>query len=53
MLGELDELGVPYYILVDRVEYSDGFHPEDCPGLVDLWPTEPDGNGQSLTRLVL
>jgi hypothetical protein len=21
--------------------------------LIDLWPTEPDGDGQSLTRLVL
>lgn len=36
MPDELDELGAPYYILVDRVEYSDGVHPEDCPGSVDF-----------------
>ena len=41
------------YIRIDRVTYSDGFHPEDCPGGVDLWPTGPDGSGQSLTRKVL
>jgi hypothetical protein len=32
------------------VNYSDGSHPEDCPGDVDLWPTEADGFGLSLTR---
>jgi len=50
MPGEVDEFGTHYYIRVDRVNYSDGFHPEDCPGGVDLWPTEPDGSGKSLTR---
>ena len=60
--GERLELGMPgdintknerQYIRVDRVNYSDGSHPEDCPGWIDLWPTEPDGSGKSLTRKVL
>ncbi len=37
-----------YYIRVDRVSYSDGFHPFGD----DPWPTEPDGDGMSLTRKV-
>ncbi|MHC4911419.1 MAG: lamin tail domain-containing protein, partial [Planctomycetota bacterium] len=49
--GDLDEYGTPCYIRVERVNYSDGSHPENCPGGVDLWPTEPDGNGLSLTRI--
>jgi hypothetical protein len=52
MPGDVDEFGTRYYIRVDRVSYSDGFHPEDCPGGVDLWPSEPDGGGKSLTRNV-
>jgi hypothetical protein len=44
-------LGMRYYIRVDRVNYSDGSHPEDCPGGVDLWPTEADGGGDSLSRI--
>ncbi len=58
--GEKVELSMPgdvddeyerrYYIRLDRVNYSDGLHPEDCPGGVDLWPTEPDAGGKSLTR---
>jgi len=40
------------YIRVDRVNYSDGSHPEDVPGGVDLWPTEADGGGASLVRKV-
>jgi len=43
--------GIRYYIRVDRVNYSDGSHPEDCPGGIDLWPTEADGDGNSLTRI--
>jgi len=42
------------YIRVDRVNYSDGSHPEnfhELPG--DPWPTGPDGTGQSLHRKVL
>jgi len=50
MPGDVDEFGTRYYIRVDRVSYSDGFHPEDCPGGVDLWPTETNGGGKSLTR---
>jgi hypothetical protein len=49
--GDLDEYSIPCYIRVERVNYSDGSHPEDCPGGVDLWPTEPDGNGLSLVRI--
>ncbi len=40
--------GVRYYIRIDRVNYSDGSHPEG----EDPWPTEPDGTGQSLHRVV-
>ncbi|MFA5422328.1 MAG: lamin tail domain-containing protein [Phycisphaerae bacterium] len=40
-----DEYGdIKYYIRADRVDYSDGSHPDG----VDLWPTEADGNGDSL-----
>jgi hypothetical protein len=53
MPGDIDNAGERYYIRIDRVSYSDGSHPEDCPGLIDLWPTEPDGSGKSLTRKVL
>jgi hypothetical protein len=35
-----------YYIRVDRVNYSDGFHPLG----EDPWPIGADGYGQSLTR---
>ena len=53
MPGERNQDDEPPYIRIDRVNYSDGSHPEDCPGFVDLWPTEPDGSGQSLTRTIL
>jgi len=33
---------------VDRVNYSDGSHPDGDE--LDLWPTQPDGGGYSLTR---
>ncbi|MHC4497788.1 MAG: lamin tail domain-containing protein [Planctomycetota bacterium] len=49
--GDVDEFDTRYYIRIDRVNYSDGSHPEDCPGGVDLWPTEPDGGGASLARI--
>ena len=39
---------VRYYIRVDRVNYSDGSHPVG----EDPWPTEPDGFGKSLMRIV-
>ena len=50
--GDVDLLGTRYYIRIDRVNYSDGSHPEDCPTGVDLWPVEADGLGKSLTRKV-
>jgi hypothetical protein len=43
--------GIRYYIRVDRVDYSDGSHPGGEPGDIDLWPTEADGQGKSLTRI--
>jgi len=52
MPGDTDEEGTRYYIRIDRVTYSDGLHPENCPGGVDQWPTEADGYGKSLSRKV-
>ncbi|MCP4261172.1 MAG: hypothetical protein GY774_27245 [Planctomycetes bacterium] len=52
MPGDVDESGKLYYIRIDRVSYSDGFHPENSPGGVDLWPIESDGEGGSLIRKV-
>jgi len=50
--GDKDEqTGERYYILVDRVVYSDGDHPKT--GYIDPWPTEPDGDGKSLHRITL
>jgi hypothetical protein len=46
MPADVDNQGERYYIRIDRVNYSDG------SGLDDLWPAEPDGQGQSLTRQV-
>jgi len=40
--------GARYYIRVDRVNYSDGSHPIG----EDPWPSEPDGFGKSLMRIV-
>jgi hypothetical protein len=51
MPGDVDLLGTQYYIRVDRVSYSDGSHPEDCPGEIDLWPSGADGGGSSLSRI--
>jgi hypothetical protein len=53
MPGDVDRDGVRQYIRIDRVNYSDGSHPENCPGGVDLWPVEADGNGIALTRKIL
>jgi len=49
--GDVDELGQRCYIRVDRVNYSDGSHAQDMPGNADLWPTEPDAAGASLSRI--
>ena len=46
--GDVDEFGTRYYIRVDRVNYSDGSHPVGD----DLWPSQADGGGKSLTRKV-
>ena len=53
MPGDLDNEVLQHYIRIDRVNYSDGLHPENCPGGVDLWPVEADGNGMVLTRKAL
>jgi hypothetical protein len=50
MPGDTDEYDTRYYIRIDRVNYSDGSHPEDCPGGVDYWPFMTDGYGYSLSR---
>ncbi len=42
-----EELGVRYYIRVDRVNYSDGSHPVG----EDPWPIEADGTGDPLDRI--
>ncbi|MGB2863471.1 MAG: lamin tail domain-containing protein, partial [Sedimentisphaerales bacterium] len=52
MPGDVDKENIRQYIRVDRVNYSDGAHPDDSPGLLDLWPVEADGYGQSLTRRI-
>ena len=53
MPGDVNVSGERQYIRIDRVNYSDGSHPENCPGGIDLWPIEPDGFGLSLSRRVL
>jgi hypothetical protein len=52
MPGDLDADGERKYIRIDRVSYSDGSHPEDCPGGIDLWPVDSDGYGESLARRI-
>ncbi|MFH1718431.1 MAG: hypothetical protein ABIF19_13840, partial [Planctomycetota bacterium] len=52
MPGDVDGQGNRYYIRIDRVDYSDGSHPEATAGSLDLWPIEADGYGLSLTREV-
>ncbi|MHC4726543.1 MAG: lamin tail domain-containing protein, partial [Planctomycetota bacterium] len=51
MPGDIDESGELYYIRVDRVSYSDGFHPENSPDGIDHWPTTPDDGWVSLSRV--
>ncbi len=48
--GEKDEQGVQHYVRMDRVVYSDGYHP-DNPWESDPWPTSPDAGGKSLERI--
>jgi len=52
MPGDIDNENVRQYIRVDRVNYSDGSHPENCPGGIDFWPVEADGDGMALMRKV-
>ncbi|MHC4299758.1 MAG: lamin tail domain-containing protein [Planctomycetota bacterium] len=52
MPGEFDTSGKRFFIRVDRVNYSDGSHPDDAPDSVDFWPIDADGSGASLTRKV-
>jgi len=52
MPGDVNKGGVRQYIRVDRVNYSDGSHPENCPGSIDHWPVEADGGGMALTRKI-
>jgi hypothetical protein len=50
--SDTDELGRTVYTRVDRVVYSDGSHPQDCPEGNDVWPTQADGKGKSLSRKI-
>jgi hypothetical protein len=52
MPGDVDKEGVRYYIRVDRINYSDGSHPENSPSGIDLWPVGPDGYGGALKRRI-
>ena len=52
MPGDIDNEGVHHYIRVDRINYSDGSHPENSPSGIDLWPVGPDGYGGALKRRV-
>jgi hypothetical protein len=51
MPGDVDTQGRRQWIRVDRVNYSDGSHPNDTPGATDPWPLEADGAGYSLSRI--
>jgi hypothetical protein len=52
MPGDVDMAGERHYLRIDRVNYSDGSHHENCPSGIDLWPVESDGQGASLTRKI-
>jgi hypothetical protein len=52
MPGDVDIEGRRQWIRVDRVNYSDGSHPDDTPGADDPWPIDTDGTGYSLSRIV-
>ncbi len=49
--GDVDLAGQRYWIRMDRVNYSDGSHPENAG--TDLWPAGPDGRGWALQRIDL
>jgi len=49
--GDADNDGLRHWMRLDRVVYSDGSRADDFPAGADPWPTEPDGQGSSLTRI--
>ncbi len=49
--GDYDENGDLQYIRIDRVNYSDGTHPEDFDDITDPWPPQADGLGKSLEKI--
>jgi len=49
--GDVDLMGTRYWIKIDRVNYSDGAHPENFAKNKDPWPAAADGLGLSLNRL--
>jgi hypothetical protein len=49
--GDVDTDGIRYWIVVDRVRYSDGAHGDKLPKGLDPWPPEADGLGPSLNRM--
>ncbi len=49
--GDVDTVGTQYWIEVDRLDYSDGRHPQKFAKNVDPWPAAADGLGPSLSRL--
>jgi hypothetical protein len=49
--GDVDTAGTRYWIQVDRINYSDGRHPQHFAKNKDPWPIEADGLGLSLNRL--
>ncbi|MHC4799546.1 MAG: lamin tail domain-containing protein, partial [Planctomycetota bacterium] len=51
--GDVDLQSRRQWIRVDRVVYSDGSHSDDFAGGIDPWPIEADGQGLSLSRIVL
>ena len=51
MPGDVDIEGLRQWIRVDRVNYSDGSHPDGTPGDIDTWPVGADGTGYSLSRI--
>jgi hypothetical protein len=49
--GDVDTAGTRYWIEGDRVNYSDGAHPQNFARNKDPWPAGADGLGLSLNRL--
>jgi len=49
--GDEENDAARHWMRVDRVVYSDGSRSDDFPAGIDPWPSEPDGQGPSLSRL--